>query len=1158
MALGRKSNVVVNDSNNITSLDEKREPHGDPPLETGVYGYDVEKTEQRGRKMSRLGGPSAIGITDTDEDSVVSVGKQVEMEASNAIKYRTCSWQKTAALLFSEYICLAIMSFPYSYSVLGLVPGLIVTIVVALFVLYTSLIVWEFCIRHPEIRDVCDLGQMLYYGWTWVWYGTAAMFLLNNTFIQGLHVLTGAKYLNTMTDGAICTIGFSAVVAVISWICSLPRTFDTLSKIATLSAFFTFISVLLAAIFAGLEDHPKGYNTGGPSGKLYGEPDVLIVAKTGTTFVSGMNAFLNISYTFIGQITLPSFIAEMKEPKDFPKALWAVTIAEIIVFSVVGATIYAFTGTKYNTAPAFGSLGNEVYLKVSFSFMIPTLIFLGVLYASVSARFIFFRIFEGTRHKGNHTVIGWASWGGILAVTWTVAFIIAEVIPFFSDLLSLMSSLFDSFFGFIFWGTAYMRMRQADYGPGWITKRGIRGIGGFALNVFIILIGLYMLTAGTYATVQSIVDNYHAGIFGGSFSSLHDLHVQYGGKMVPFGGFAMPVQYSDLSVGDSHKWTREKASLFDVGHMVQHRLSGPAASLLLEKITPSSITALEDYHSTLSCLLHPGTGGIVDDTVIARLGPETFYVVTNAACRDKDLAYLKEQIAELPNPKHIDWEVLDDWGLVALQGPLSAQILQRALVIAEATDLEQRDFDLQTLYFGQCKHFILKVPSSDCGPAPILVSRGGYTGEDGFEISMPPFMTQAFTEYLLKNAGPEKLRLAGLGARDSLRLEAGMCLYGHDLNDDITPVEGGLSWVVHKDRRIGGGFHGDEVILHQLRPVKEGGTGPSKRRVGLIIDGAPAREGAQIVKPDGGEEIGNVTSGCPSPTLGKNIAMGYVKNGMHKAGTEVGVVVRAYTHPPLRPRRLRRVLFLTSLSFASLSLGIYIASLPQITNFTALLRTPSTTSSLAYLPVTERATEINNLITNHPLSQRLRSDPEWTESRPHLGMPPAMRQHSLTASTLMGDTKIPVPPLMFAKGDKGEELVAISYLGADLCGHVGIIHGGMLATMLDEGLARCCFAALPSKVGVTARLEIDFRRPTKCEGFVVLKARTVKVEGRKAWVKGRVETLQMPEGGIREEGVREQKEEGSPYEEKGEVLVEAEGLFVEPKWMKVRSLVLKT
>ncbi|KAL8696225.1 MAG: hypothetical protein Q9224_002907, partial [Gallowayella concinna] len=661
-------------------------------------------------------------------------------------------------------------------------------------------------------------------------------------------------------------------------------------------------------------------------------------------------------------------------------------------------------------------------------------------------------------------------------------------------------------------------------------------------------------------------------------TALHDLHVQYGGKMVPFGGFSMPVQYSDLSVGDSHKWTREKASLFDVGHMVQHRLSGPAASLLLEKITPSSIPALENYQSTLSCLLHPVTGGIVDDAVIARLGPETFYVVTNAACRGKDLAYLKEQIAALPNPKHVDWQILDDWGLVALQGPLSTEILQNALVAAEATDLEQRDFDLQSLYFGQCKHFILNVPSSDGGPAPILVSRGGYTGEDGFEISIPPFMTQAFTEYLLKNAGPDNLRFAGLGARDSLRLEAGMCLYGHDLNDDTTPVEAGLSWVVHRNRRVGGGFHGDEVILRQLKPIKEGGVGPAKRRVGLIVEGAPAREGAQIVNLDDGEEIGTVTSGCPSPTMGKNIAMGYIKSGMHKAGTEVGVVVRgkrrkgvvtkmpfvtsrywkqaagtAPAHsPPPPPRRLRRYLLLASLSLTSLSLGIYIASHPIISTLTALRRPSSASSSLAYLPHNERTAEINNLIVTHPLAQRLRLDPEWTESRPHLQMPPKMQQHSLTASTLIGDTKIPVPPLMFTKGNQGEELIAISYLGADLCGHVGIVHGGLLATMLDEGLARCSFAALPSKVGVTARLEIDFKKPTRSEGFVLLKARTERVEGRKAWVKGRVEILEMPGLGKVEEiaGVGEAKRGNSPFEERGEVLVEAEGLFVEPKWAK--------
>ncbi|KAK3179740.1 hypothetical protein K4F52_008818 [Lecanicillium sp. MT-2017a] len=450
-----------------------------------------------------------------DETSSAILDRQLAAEDGASIQYRTCSWQKTAALLFSEYICIAIMSFPWSYSFLGLVPGIILTIVVAAIVLYTSLILWEFCLRHPEVRDVCDIGQTLFWGKTWAWWATAVMFILNNTFIQALHVLVGAEYINTMTEadniGGCRTVEFGVVVTIICWLGSLPRTFSMLSKLGTASAFFTLISVVLATAFAGVQGKPAGYD---PVGK--GEPIVNILPSHSTTFVQGMAAFLNISYTFIGQITLPSFIAEMRDPREFPKSLWACTIAEIIVFCVVGGVIYSYTGNQYMTTPAFGSL-DDLYKKVSFSFMIPTLIFLGCLYASVTGRFLFFRLFHNSRHLNDHTVVGWASWAGILLATWIAAFLISQVIPFFSSLLSVMSSLFDCWFGFIFWGVAYFRMRKVDLDEGRKRNRVLDLLSN-ALNVVIILTGILFLTVGTYASVQGIIDSFANGDVAGVFS----------------------------------------------------------------------------------------------------------------------------------------------------------------------------------------------------------------------------------------------------------------------------------------------------------------------------------------------------------------------------------------------------------------------------------------------------------------------------------------------------------------------------------------------------------------------------------------------------------------------------------------------------------------
>lgn len=376
-------------------------------------------------------------------------------------------------------------------------------------------------------------------------------------------------------------------------------------------------------------------------------------------------------------------------------------------------------------------------------------------------------------------------------------------------------------------------------------------------------------------------------------TALYDLHLSNGAKMVPFGGYSMPVQYSDLSVGESHKWTREKASLFDVGHMVQYHVEGPGAQDFLESVTPAGVKDLEPGSSTLSALLHPTTGGIVDDCIITRLekGPKhLFYVVLNAGCREKDFKFLSSALQNWDNTvnpvvqlRHLEADS-QPFGLIALQGPLSAEILKSVL----SADCK---VNLQSWYFGQSKHITLALPTGES--LPVVAARGGYTGEDGFELSIHPSQTVAVTEALLNTAGKDKLRFAGLGARDSLRLEAGMCLYGHDLDDTTTPVEAALSWIIPKNRRSldGSGFNGAETVIPQLTPKSKGGAGVSRRRIGLVVEGAPAREGAEIVD-EGKQVIGKITSGCPSPTMGKNIAMGYVKDGLHKAGTELQVLVR--------------------------------------------------------------------------------------------------------------------------------------------------------------------------------------------------------------------------------------------------------------------------
>lgn len=445
--------------------------------------------------------------------------KEIEEEEDHDINYRNCSWQKTAGLLFSEYICLAIMSFPWSYSVLGLGLGLIVTVIVSLLCLYTGLIIADYCAAYPHLTDVCDIGQHLI-GPKWVWYVTAIAFLLNNTLIQALHVLVGEKYFNTISDNkTICSIVFGVVSAIACFLFSLPRTFSHMSVVGYFSAATMFVAVILSMVFAGIQNHPSEYDES--------TPVVWHAWPENENYVNIMSAVLNIVYTFVGQITYPSFISQMKQPRDFKKALVVVTICELITFALAGSIVYVYVGNAYITAPAFGSLSGN-FKKIAFSFALPTIIFLGSLYSNVSSQFLFHHIFnKESIHRNSHTIVGWSTWVGLNGGLWIIAFIVAEVIPFFSDLLSLMSSLFDCFFGFIFWALAYFKLKKLYY----YKKTGeqttllqlfregnlITKIE-FVLNIIIFALGWYILGPGLYATIQSIIWSYQESLYGRPFS----------------------------------------------------------------------------------------------------------------------------------------------------------------------------------------------------------------------------------------------------------------------------------------------------------------------------------------------------------------------------------------------------------------------------------------------------------------------------------------------------------------------------------------------------------------------------------------------------------------------------------------------------------------
>jgi len=352
-------------------------------------------------------------------------------------------------------------------------------------------------------------------------------------------------------------------------------------------------------------------------------------------------------------------------------------------------------------------------------------------------------------------------------------------------------------------------------------------------------------------------------------------HRARGGRMVPFAGYAMPVQYEGIMA--EHLWTRSSAGLFDVSHMGQLLVAGPEAEKGLESLLPADFAILKDARPKYSLLLNE-EGGIVDDLMVTRRG-DHFYLVVNGATKEGDIAHLQ---ARLPAGAFLDH--MKEQALLALQGPKAVDALSRLVPGVEA------------LTFMTADSFTIDGVTA-------WISRSGYTGEDGYEISVPANAVERIAELL---AAEPEVRPIGLGARDSLRLEAGLPLYGHDLDQMTTPVEADLVFALSKRRRAEGGFPGWHRIAKELE------DGPVRKRVGLTIEGRqPVREGAMVVDGEG-NEVGKVTSGGFSPSLEAPIAMAYVPAAAAEPGSRVSLASRGkiftgtVTPMPFVPHRYKR------------------------------------------------------------------------------------------------------------------------------------------------------------------------------------------------------------------------------------------------------------
>ncbi|RPD66561.1 hypothetical protein L226DRAFT_479331 [Lentinus tigrinus ALCF2SS1-7] len=417
-------------------------------------------------------------------------------DESADIKYRTMVWWKAAALMLAETVSLGILSIPSVFASIGMVAGIILVLALGGVATATGYVIGQFKLRYPHVHNMADAGEIIAGPIGREVLGAAQVIFI--VFLCGSHVLTGLIAFDTVTAGASCSVVWAVVTAVVCFVLTIPRTLDGISYLSVAS----FISILTAVLITMI-----GVGVAGHTG--------TVKVTSNLEFYKAFLAVTDIIFAYAGHVAFFTFIAEMKKPEDFPKALYALQISDTTLYLIIGVVVYAYTG-EHTVSPALGNTGT-ILRKVSYGMAFPTIIIAGVINGHVCAKLIFVRIFRrkgpSSRHMNSHTWTGWLTWIGICAAIWILAFVIAEVIPFFNELLGVISAIFASWFTYGISGIFWFHLNPPE--------RRFSSWGQTLKTIFwgfIILVGVFIMIAGLYSSIQSIVDGYRDGAFASPFT----------------------------------------------------------------------------------------------------------------------------------------------------------------------------------------------------------------------------------------------------------------------------------------------------------------------------------------------------------------------------------------------------------------------------------------------------------------------------------------------------------------------------------------------------------------------------------------------------------------------------------------------------------------